>query len=199
MKNVAEAIKILKNGGIVVFPTDTAFGVGCRIDDGKAIRRLFELRRRPKSQATPVLVETLEMAQKYLLPLPQEVKNLMKKYWPGALTLILPCIRLKVPALVRGGGLTLGVRIPDYPVTRRLIREVGMPILGPSANFSGAKTPYKYEDLDPKFLAKVDFVIKEGESKWGKSSTVIDCSQKPWKIVREGAIKIEGILWRRYF
>lgn len=188
---IHRAIKILKQGGIVVFPTDTAFGVGCRMDDQKAVARLFKIRKRPKTQAVPVLVETLEMAQKYLLPIPHEViAKLIKPYWPGALTLILPCIRLKVPVLVRGGGKTLGVRIPNHQIPLALISGVGVPILGPSANFSGAKTPYRYEDLDPEFLKGVDFVLKEGESRWYKPSTVIDCSQKPWKILRQGAVEL---------
>lgn len=187
---IEKAIKILQKGGIVVFPTDTAFGVGCRMDDEKAVEKLFRVRRRPKTQATPVLVDSLKMAQDYLEPIPQEVvEKLIKPYWPGALTLILPCIKQKVPYLVRGGGQTLGVRLPDHPVPQKLIKGVGVPILGPSANFHGEKTPYKYEDLDPEFLKGVDLVLS-GECPVGVVSTVIDCSKKPWKIIRQGAMRI---------
>lgn len=188
-ENLVKAIEILKQGGIVVFPTDTAFGVGCRIDNEKAIARLFLLRRRPQNQPAPVLVDSIEMAQKYLMPIPEDVKNLMETYWPGALTIIFPCQKEKVPSLVRGGGETLGVRLPNHEVTQVLITDVGVPILGPSANFHGEPTPYKYEDLDPEFLKKVDYVLK-GESRWFKPSTVIDCSQKPWEIIRQGAVEV---------
>ncbi|MBI2622396.1 threonylcarbamoyl-AMP synthase [Candidatus Microgenomates bacterium] len=185
-----KAIKIIKQGGIVVFPTDTAFAVGCRIDNEKTVERLFAIRKRPQTQATPVLVDTVKMTQDYLLPIPKEVINkLIEPYWPGALTIILPCRVDKVPSLVRGGGNTLGVRIPNHSVARAIIRGVGVPILGPSANFHGAKTPYKMEELDKEFVKQVDFVVK-GECPIGQQSTVIDCTIKPWKIIRQGALKL---------
>ena len=174
----------------MIFPTDTAFGVGCRIDNQKAVERLFRIRKRPKTQATPVLVDTVKMAQDYLMPIPKEViSQLIEPYWPGALTLILDCNIVRVPSLVRGGGKTLGVRIPNHPITRAIIRGVGVPILGPSANFHGEKTPYQIQDLDPKFIKLVDFVV-DGECPVGQQSTVIDCASKPWKIIRQGALKL---------
>lgn len=191
-KELQKAIEILKEGGIVVFPTDTAFGVGCRIDDEKAVARLLKLKRRPKNQAVPVLVDSIEMAQKYLQPISEEALNLMKKYWPGALTIVLPCKTKLIPNSVRGGGQTLGVRWPSHAVIQELIKGVGVPILGPSANFHGKETPYKFSDLDPEFLKEVDFVIKEGKSRWGEPSTVIDCSHKPWKVIRRGAIRLRS-------
>lgn len=187
---VQKAVEILKNGGIVVFPTDTAFGVGCRIDDEVAIARLLKLKRRPENQAAPVLVDSIETAQKYLLSIPEEVLKLMRRYWPGALTIVRPCRVELVPKSICGGGLTLGVRWPGQAVVCQLIKKVGVPILGPSANFHGAPTPYKFSDLDPEFLKGVDLVLNMGESMWCKPSTVIDCSKKPWRIIRQGAIKI---------
>lgn len=190
IKDIAMAVKILKEGGIVIFPTDTAFAVGCRIDDEKAVARLFRIRKRPETKATPVLVDTVKMAQDYLLSIPKDViDKLIEPYWPGALTIILDCNRVKVPRLVRGGGNTLGVRIPNHSVARGLIRGVGVAILGPSANFHGEKTPYIIEELDGALIKQVDLVV-EGECPAGNVSTVINCSVKPWKIVRQGAIKI---------
>lgn len=187
---IQEAIKVLQDGGIVIFPTDTAFAVGCRIDDEKAVERLFAIRKRPKTQAAPVLVDTVKMAQDFLQPIPKEViDRLIEPYWPGALTIILYCIKVKVPRLVRGGGETLGVRIPNHATARAIIRTVGVPILGPSANLHGAKTPYKMENLDEKFVNQVDFVVR-GDCLAGGVSTVIDCSVRPWKIIRQGAIKL---------
>lgn len=189
MDFIKRVIKILNQGGIVIFPTDTAFGVGCRIDNEQAVERLFKIRRRPESQAMPVLVNSIEMAQKYLQPIPDDVKKLMQQYWPGALTIILPCRETLVPSLVRGGGQTLGVRMPDHQAPRSIIYSIAVPILGPSANFHGQPTPYKYEDLDPEFIKLVDYVVP-GKCPVGMASTVIDCSQKPWKIIRQGIVKI---------
>ena len=185
-----KAIEILKEGGIVIFPTDTAFGIGCRMDDEEAVRRLFYVRKRPETQATPVLVDGIEMAQEYLQPIPTDVrKELMEKYWPGALTIILRCVRVKVPKLVRGGGDTLGVRMPDHPTILSIIKGVGAPILGPSANFHGEKTPFTLEDIDKQLIQLVDFVVP-GKCEGRDASTVIDCSAEQWRLVRKGAIKI---------
>lgn len=189
-EDIREAIRILEDGGIVIFPTDTAFGIGCRIDREEAVRRLFSLRRRPESKASPVLVSSLEMAQGYLEPIPKDVKEkLIEKYWPGALTIVLPCKKEKISDLVRGGGDTLGVRMPDHSIALELIKGTGVPILGSSANFAGGKTPYYFEDLDTELVKLVDFVVP-GECKIKEPSTVIDCTVEPWKVLRQGAIKL---------
>lgn len=191
-KKIKEAIEVLKKGGIVIFPTDTAFGIGCRIDDEKAIKRLFEIRKRPLIQATPVLVSSIKMAERYWEFIPQEAMRLIKKYWPGALTIILQSRIDKVPSLVRGGGKNIGVRMPDHKITLEIIRNVGVPILGPSANFHGEKTPYDFEDLNSKLLKLVDYVLP-GACLFKKVSTIIDCSQKPWRILREGVTVINNL------
>ncbi len=186
--SVDQAIKVLEQGGIVIFPTDTAFAIGCRMDDQEAVERLFTIRKRPKTQAVPVLVDTVKMAQDYLEPIPKDViDNLIEPYWPGALTIVLKCKEQKVPALVRGGGNTLGVRIPNHSIDRVIIHGVGVPILGPSANFHGEKTPFAVSDLEQELIKQVDYVV-EGECTTKQASTVIDCSVKPWQIIREGAL-----------
>lgn len=184
--NVSEAIKILKEGGIVIFPTDTAFGVGCRIDNNESISRLFKIRKRPLEKATPVLVSNMAMAQEYLAPLSNIVRRLMKTYWPGALTVVCKCNISRVPLLVRGGGENLGVRIPNHPIIREIIEKLGVPILGPSANFHKSPTPYRFEDIDKNFIKKVDGVIK-GFCQKDNVSTVIDCTKKTFVIIRQGA------------
>ncbi len=187
---IHKAVEVLKNGGIVIFPTDTAFGIGCRIDDEKSIERLFKIRRRPESQAVPVLVSSLEMASEYVQNIPSEVQEkLIKKYWPGALTIVLQSKVDKVPGLVRGGGNTLGVRMPDHKTTLSIIEGLGVPLLGPSANFHGDPTPYEFQSLSPELVKLVDFVV-HGQTSTGKVSTVIDVTQKSWEVLREGAIKL---------
>ena len=193
MKSVHQAIRILKKGGIVVFPTETAYGVGCRIDDEKAVRRLIKLRRRSKGKPFLVLVSSLQMAKRYWQKLPFEVENLAKKFWPGPLTIIYYCQEGLVSGAVRADGKTLGVRMPPYEITLKFIEAVGVPILAPSANFSGKETPYKFSDLDSEFLKSVDFVLKTSCGQYKKTSTVIDCTSKPWQVLREGAIKKQEI------
>jgi L-threonylcarbamoyladenylate synthase len=196
---IKQAIQVLNGGGVVIFPTDTAFGIGCRMDNEKAAERIFELKKRPEGQAFPVLVSSPEMAKKYLVSIPKDVKKeLIDKYWPGALTIVLPCKPNFVSPVVLGGGDTLGVRMPDNEVILKIIEEVGVPILGPSANIRGVETPYSMDQLDPELIKQVDFVLpsfakaSEGLKK-EMTSTVIDCSVNPWKILREGAVKISNI------
>lgn len=189
-EDIQKAIKIIKDGGIVIFPTDTAFGIGCRMDDEDAVRRLFTIRKRPETQATSVLVSSLKMVEPYLKTVPEDVvEKLMRPFWPGGLTIVLPCHTDNVSELIRGGTQTLGVRVPDHLTTLELINGVGVPILGPSANFSGEPTPYMFDELNPELKILVDYVVP-GVCHGKLASTVIDCSVKPWKILRQGLIRL---------
>lgn len=184
-----DAINILSDGGIVIYPTDTAFGIGCRIDRPEAVDRLFSIRRRPLTQATPVLTASIQMALPYLDHPSDVVRRLMDTYWPGALTIVAPCVKNSVYSPVRGNGNNIGVRMPDNPMLLSIIQGVGVPILGPSANFSGGSTPYRDGDLDPELIKLVDLVIP-GMCTAKNVSTVVDCSVDPFKIIRQGAVQL---------
>lgn len=184
-----KAAEILKKAGIVIFPTDTAFAIGCRIDNKEAIERLFKIKKRPQNQPVPVLVNSLEMAKNYWQELSKEVLGLIKKYWPGALTIIYPAKTEKVYPLILGGQGNLGLRMPNHSLTLTLIKSLAMPILGPSANFHNKKTPYNFTDLDRELVKKADYVL-DGICPLKQASTVIDCSKKPYYIIRQGPVKI---------
>lgn len=181
-----KAVKILEQGGIVIFPTDTAFGIGCSINKTQAIKKLFQIRKRPKDKAVPVLVSSIKMASDYLLPYSDIVRQIMKECWPGAVTIVYKCNTKFVPPLARGGGSNLGVRIPNHPVPLKLIEGIGAGLLAPSANFHNGKTPYRFEDLDKDLIKLVDYVL-EGVCIYNSPSTVIDCTKIPFKIIRRGA------------
>lgn len=189
MDKIKEAIKVLREGGIVIFPTDTVFGIGCRLDNKEALQRLFKIRNRPEEKAVLAVVDSVAMAEKYVT-IPQEVKlKLIDVYWPGGLTIVLPCDRQKVPSIARGGGSTLGIRQTNHPVLLELIQGVGVPLAAPSANFAGALTPKVFDGIAKDLLRMVDFAI-DLPSGGDIASTVIDCTQNPWKILREGAVEI---------
>lgn len=187
MEDIQKAIKILREGGIIIYPTDTAFGIGCRIDNIKSIDRLFEIRKRSRTQPTPVLVSSIDMALLYFSSPSQIVRRLMTEYWPGALTIVAPCKKELVYSPIRGGGDTIGLRMPDHQTALGIIAGVGVPILGPSANFHGEKTPYRFGDLDPALVKLVDYVVP-GECIIKRASTVVDCTVEPYRILRQGAI-----------
>lgn len=190
---LSKAIQILKSGGIVIFPTDTAYGIGCRMDDRQAVDRLIQIRNRPDGKAFPVLVSDLSMAQNYLEPVPKKIKNeLVDKYWPGGLTLVLKCLEEKVPEKVRGSGSTLGVRAPNNKDLLFVISELGVPILGPSANFAGGITPFRVRDITDELKDAVDLVLEDDSAinPNAIASTVVDCTREPWEILRTGAVKL---------
>lgn len=187
---IKQASEVVTSGGIIIFPTDTAFGMGCRVDDEQAVKKLFALTERPVNKATPVLCESIDQVSHYVQMTPENVRvSLMEKYWPGALTIILQAKKEKFASPVLGGGSTIGVRIPYNEIIKEIIKRVGVPLIGTSANFAGQPTPYHFEDLDPKLCHLVDMVVP-GVCTVKKESTVIDCTMKPWKIIRNGAIRI---------
>ncbi len=189
--DIDKAVQILNNGGIIIFPTDTAFGIGCRIDRIDAIERLFNLRQRPIRMATPVLVSSIEMAKKYWESMEANVEEkLIKKYWPGALTIVLKAKKDLVPSLVRGGGDNIGIRMPNDKQILEVIDRVGVPILGPSANIHSEQTPYSKNMLNKYLVQSVDFVL-DGECSLKNASTVIDCTKTPWQILRKGAVELK--------
>ncbi len=189
MKDIQKPVDVLNAGGIIIYPTDTAFGIGCRIDDHKAVDRLFTIRKRPRTQPTPVLVASIDMALAYFDHPSYIVRHFIKQYWPGALTIIAPCKKNLIYSPIRGGGETVGLRMPNHQIPLRIIEAVGVPILGPSANFHGKETPFRQEDLDPELVKLVDFVVP-GECILKQASTVVDCSIDPYKTIRQGAVAL---------
>ncbi|HLA03998.1 MAG TPA: L-threonylcarbamoyladenylate synthase [Patescibacteria group bacterium] len=176
---IKEAVKILKKGGIVIFPTDTVYGIGCRFDDKDAISRLYKIKKTPESQPFPILVSDLSQVEK-LAVINKTGEELIKKYWPGALTIVLQS---------KEGKNKIGFRMPDSALIKSIIDGVGEPLIGTSANFHGSRAPRSYGEIDPDFIKLADFVLK-GECQLEMESTVIDATVDPPKVLRQGAIKL---------
>jgi L-threonylcarbamoyladenylate synthase len=191
-ESIQQAIKVVRDGGIIIYPTDTAFGIGCRIDNHTTVDRLFSIRKRPSTLAMPILVCSADMALTYFDMPSDIVRRLMKKYWPGALTIVSTCKKELIYSPIRADGETVGIRMPNHKTILEIIQEVGVPVLGSSANFHGEKTPYSLGDLDQELVKLVDYVV-EGECAVGQASTVVDCSMDPYVIIRQGAIQISDI------
>lgn len=189
-RDIEKSVEVLKSGGIIIFPTDTAFGIGCRIDNKKSVKKLVKIRGRSRNQPLPILVNSFEMAKKYLKTYEEKkVLELVKKYWPGGLTIVLPC-KKEINSVIRGNGSTLGIRMPDHKLILEIIKEVGVPIIGCSANFPGDKTPFALQEVNKELTRSVDFVL-DGKCFKRQSSTVIDCSTRPWEILRQGAVEVK--------
>lgn len=186
---IHQAARVLTEGGLVIYPTDTAMGLGCRIDSRAAIKRLNTIASRPETQPLPVLVKNIAQAKAYLKPAATDVLDLMKKYWPGGLTIVYWCRPERVLGILRGYGETLGVRMPNHSVPLRLIESLGVPIVGTSANFHGLPTPYSDAALDLDLVKKVDLVVP-GSCPLHQASTVVKVTGWPWQILRQGAVSI---------
>lgn len=184
-ESLVQAVRVLNQGGVIIFPTDTAFGIGCRMDNIAAVERLFEIRQRPLTQTPPILISSIEKSKEYAQVSEKVENDLLRVYWPGALTVIMPVKENINPLLHKDTG--IGLRMPNHEQVLALLAAVEVGILGPSANFHGNSTPYLFSLLDPELVRKVDYVL-EGECTLQKESTVISCLQSPWSIVRQGAV-----------
>lgn len=186
------AIETLTQGGVVVYPTDTVYGVGCRIDDDAAVRRLFVLKGRPHTEALPVLLADVAQLDQYARDVPPAARRLVSRFWPGALTVVVRRSE-RVPSLVAGGGPTVALRVPNHPVPRALVRAVGVPIVGTSANTHGMPSPVTAQLAVYDLGDRVDLVLDGGRVPGGRESTVVDVTSQSPRVVRQGAIPAKEI------
>ncbi|MBI2201778.1 MAG: threonylcarbamoyl-AMP synthase [Armatimonadetes bacterium] len=186
------AIETLTQGGVVVYPTDTVYGVGCRIDDDAAVRRVFALKGRPHTEALPVLLAEVAQLDQYARDVPPAARRLVSRFWPGALTVVVRRSE-RVPSLVAGGGPTVALRVPNHPVPRALVRAVGVPIVGTSANTHGMPSPVTAQLAVYDLGDRVDLVLDGGRVPGGRESTVVDVTSQSPRVVRQGAILAKEI------
>jgi L-threonylcarbamoyladenylate synthase len=187
-----KAIDILKNGGVVAFPTDTVYGLGAAADNPAAIRRVFEIKQRPLNMALPLVLADSAQADTVAINIPEEARVLMAKFWPGALTLVLKK-SARVPDILTAGSGTVAVRVPNHALSLALIGGAGVPLVGTSANVHGMPSPVTAEEVRAQLEGKVDYVIDGGRTPVGVESTIVDMTVSPPKILRHGAISREEI------
>jgi L-threonylcarbamoyladenylate synthase len=174
---IAEAAEFLRAGGLVAFPTDTVYGIGCRVGDEAALARLFEAKRRPAEKAVPILVASLEQASQLGLEV-AAARPLADRFWPGGLTLVLG-----------GGSGSQAIRVPDHPVALALIAAAG-PLATSSANRSGEPEAYEANDVLIAFADTdlLDAVVDGGRVPGGTASSLVDLTADPPRLLRDGPI-----------
>ena len=186
-QQVEQAISILKQGGIVAFPTDTVYGLGACIDIGHAVERVYRVKERPRSMALPLLLADKSQIAEVAEPVPPIAWLLADKFLPGALTIVLPKSK-SVPDIITGRGTTVAVRIPAHPVPVALAQGLGAPIVGTSANLSGKPSSLTADEVYTQLGDKVDLIIDGGRCPSGKESTIVDLTGETPMMLREGAI-----------
>lgn len=187
-RGIEEALNALKTGGLVIYPTDTLYGLGCNALDASAIERVFAVKKRPATNPLPIAVDSIEMMRRYA-ELTDTAEKLAAAFLPGPLTLVLK--RKGLPDALTGGLPEVGIRIPGGDTALKLIELLGAPITATSANISGSDPPVTAEDAASQ-VGDAEIVLDGGRLEKGVPSTVIDLTGKP-KILREGPIKREDL------
>ena len=189
---LSRAAEILRAGGTVALPTETVYGLGANALDAKAVERIFIAKQRPAWDPVIVHISNEEMLSALVTEISEPARALMKAFWPGPLTLLLPRSSA-VPDIVTAGRPLVGVRMPAHPIAFELIRRAGVPVAAPSANAFGHISPttaaHVLEDLD----GRIDAVLDAGPTPRGVESTVLDPNRTPMVIYRPGAVALEQI------
>jgi L-threonylcarbamoyladenylate synthase len=190
-KSIPRAIEILSNGGLVAFPTDTVYGLGALAFDGKAVESIYLAKDRPIEKAIPVLIGDDSDLEKISDDITDVVRRLASRFWPGPLTVIIPK-KPTLPESVSATG-TVGVRIPDHPVARELLRTAG-PMAVTSANISGQPSPSTAQEVFDQLNGRIELILDGGRTPGGIPSTLVDCTKGEIEVLREGPISLEQIL-----
>jgi L-threonylcarbamoyladenylate synthase len=189
---INKAIEILKNGGVVAFPTDTVYGLAALANNSMAIRRVFAIKERPLAQALPLVVASIKQAEESTLAVPETARCLMQRFWPGALTLVMKKAAW-VPEVLTAGKSTIAVRLPNDPIALALIRGAGTPLVGTSANLHGRPSPSTAPQVREQLGGRVDLILDGGPTSVGIESTIIDMTVSPPVILRQGALSRHDI------
>ncbi len=187
-----EMAEKIRDGEIVVFPTDTVYGIGVNGLDEEAINKLYEIKNRPKDKPICLLVSSIEMAKEIAKDISDKELSIIEKFFPGPLTIILNKKEI-VPDILTAGKNTVGIRMPDNEIAIKLIKQAGVPIATTSANITGKPSGTNIKQIKKDFEGKVENYIDGGESKIGVPSTIVQVVNGQVKILREGVIKKEEI------
>lgn len=189
---INEAADIIREGGMVAVPTETVYGLAANGLDEQAVSELYRVKGRPEVKPLSLMVRDASAMEAYCEDVPAAAYALAKRFWPGPLTIVLKS-KACVPEIVRAGGTTVGLRCPDHPLTLQLLEACGLPLAAPSANLSAAPSPKSAQDVLDGLGGEIHAVIDGGVCGIGMESTIIDMSQKPYRILRQGALSEEEI------
>jgi L-threonylcarbamoyladenylate synthase len=186
-QQIEEGISILKRGGLVAFPTDTVYGLGAWAGHREAVERVYRVKGRVVGRALPLLLAHISQVSEVAEAVPEVAWLLARSFMPGALTLIL-YKSPSVPDIVTAGGRTVAVRIPAHPVPVALIRGLGAPVIGTSANLSGRPSALTAGEVLSQFGNGIDLIIDGGRCSGGRESTIVDLTGEVPVVLRDGAI-----------
>lgn len=191
-ESLQNIVNCLLQGGVVMVPTDTVYGLICDIDNPQAVSRIYQLKKRDSQKPLPVLVNGFHQVLALSDSIPDGTETLCKTYWPGALTIIVPCSQAPYAAITCGTG-KIGLRMPQSQLVTRLIEQLGRPVASTSANYSDEPPCIDFKSLPQDFLTEIDLIVDGGIIGSGIPSTVVDLTTEPPRILREGNIQSDDI------
>ena len=190
--DLTEAAELLRKGELVAVPTETVYGLAGNGLNENAVKDIYEVKGRPAVKPLSLMVPGIEAMEQYCEDVPAAAKALAEQFWPGPLTIVLKAKDF-IPSIVLAGGDTVGLRCPAHPMTLELLKLAGVPFAAPSANPSGEPSPKNAGTVMQYFDGKISAVIDGGECGIGTESTLISMAQKPYRILRQGALSAEKI------
>src|ERR1700687_482592 len=189
---LATAVQALRDGELVAFPTETVYGLGAHAGYPAALRRVFELKARPPTHPLIVHIDSVRYLTRWAREVPEAAQKLAERFWPGALTLVLPRAE-NVHRLVTGGQDTVAVRVPAHPMAQQLLTAFGGGIAAPSANRYGRVSPTRAEHVREEFGAAVRVILDGGDCKLGLESTIVACLDGKVQLLRPGAVSLSQL------
>ncbi|MBL7032494.1 MAG: threonylcarbamoyl-AMP synthase [Nitrospira sp.] len=190
-KIIADSIEIMKGGGVIAYPTESFYALGALATNEKALEKLFLLKKRPAEKPLPLIVGGPEALAAVVKKLPERAVELMKRYWPGPLTIVFEAADNISDLLTAGTG-KVAVRVPGESVAMHLARAAGFPITATSANIS-TKSPADNTDMIVNYFGdSIDMIIDGGRTPGGKPSTIVDATVDPIRILREGSVLLHA-------
>ena len=188
--NLKTIKKVLDNDGIIIYPTDTVYGIGCNCYSEKGLKKLYSFKNRPLNKPINVLTNSYEKIKKVSKNISKKEEELIKKYLPGDMTIILEKDD-KIPDLLTANLNTIGVRIPNNDISLKILEYYEYPLATTSVNLSGESPGIEVDDFYEEFKDKVDIIIDGGKSPIGTPSTIVKVENNNIKILREGNLKVE--------
>lgn len=192
MCNLKEAADLIKKDEVVAFPTETVYGLGANAYSTEAVQKIFEAKGRPTDNPLIIHIADLNALKEVAEQIPDSAEKLIKAFWPGPLTLVLPK-KGPLSPLVTAGLETVGIRMPEHPIALELIRLSGVPLAAPSANRSGKPSPTTGAHVQLDLDGKIAGIVDGGPTGVGVESTVVDCTTSPVTILRPGGITAEQL------
>ncbi len=190
---IQEASKLLTKGKLIIYPTETFYGLGAIYSDEKALERIFKIKKRKPQTPLLLLIQELSDLKKLSSNVSDSALAIAEKFWPGPLTLLFS-VSPKLSQLVTGNTGKVGCRISSNPVAQKLLLFLKHPLTSTSANITGGKSPTSIDEIPSVLLDSVDVIIDAGKTPGGLPSTIIDVSNHPFAVVRKGAVAPEKIL-----